>query len=186
MIRKTIRLALPLLALGLAAGSAWAQSVGGFRGEVLGALGESEKKILGLAEKTPQDKFGWRPAAGVRSTSEVFMHVAAGNYFLGGFAGLKAPEGLRDYEKTTDKAKVVAALKDSYAAVRKLVESTPDADLAAAVKLPWRETTKMGLFMTLALHSEEHLGQSIAYARSNGIVPPWSEAPPKPPAPAPK
>src|SRR5476651_1724946 len=66
----------------------------GFRAEALGQQAYGEKQILDLAEATPADKYGWRPGAGVRSISEVYMHIAGGNYLLMGFAGTKAPAGL--------------------------------------------------------------------------------------------
>jgi hypothetical protein len=106
-----------------------ATSASGLRADVTWQLNDLEKKLVSLAEAIPQDKYGWRPGPGVRSVSEVYMHVAGGNYFLTSFLGAKMPEGFsRDMEKTvTEKPKVIEALKKSFDHARKAVEATPDA-----------------------------------------------------------
>jgi uncharacterized damage-inducible protein DinB len=165
-----------------------APAVSGLRADVNWQLTDLEKKLVALAEATPQEKYGWRPAPGVRSVSEVYMHIAGGNYFLATFVGAKMPEGLsRDMEKTvTEKAKVVEALKKSFDHARKAVEATPDSDLDKKVKFFGQEPSERMMLIVLVSHGHEHLGQSIAYARMNGITPPWSAAetpPEKKPAP---
>lgn len=152
----------------------------GFRGEFLAQQDNVEKEILGLAEATPADKFGWRPAPGVRSVSEVFIHIAGGNYLLTGFAGIKPPAGLdmeaiQKMEKNvTEKAKVIDELKKSFAHLRAGIAPMPDADLDKSVKFFGRDFTVRGVLLIAANHEHEHLGQSIAYARMNGITPPWA------------
>lgn len=142
-----------------------------------------EKKIVSLAEAVPADKFAWRPAEGVRSVSEVYMHVVGANYMLPTMLGAKMPAGItRDMEKTvTDKAKVIENLKASFAHARKAVEGVPDADLEKKVKFFGMDKAEREVLMILATHAHEHLGQSIAYARMNGVAPPWSEGPPPAP-----
>ena len=155
-----------------------AAAVSGFRADVIGNMDYAAKELVSLAEAVPAEKYSWRPAPGVRSISEVYMHVAAGNYYLASIAGVKMPEAFdREMEKkVTDKAKVIEALKKSIAHARSAVESTPDPDLETKVKFIGRDLSKRAIFLILAGHIHEHLGQSIAYARSNGVVPPWSEA----------
>ena len=145
------------------------------------------KKLVELAEKMPADKYGWRPAAGVRSVSEVYMHVAAANYLLPSFLGAKVPEGFdRSMETTvTDKAKVVEWLKKSIENAKATAAGISAADLDKKVKAFGREMTQRRVLMIIQTHMHEHLGQSIAYARSNGVTPPWSEASEQP-APAKK
>ena len=115
---------------------------------------------------------------GVRSTGEVFAHVAGGNYFLPTFWGAKVPEGVkpREFEKAgSDKAKTVDTLKQSFAHVHQLIEAAPDSDLDRMVKIfGGQEASVRTVMLILASHAHEHLGQSIAYARMNGVVPPWS------------
>ena len=148
----------------------------GFRGEFLAQQAYVEKEILGLAEATPEGKYGWRPAPGVRSISEVYIHLAGGNYLLGGFAGIKPPAGLdKEMEKNvTEKAKVIDELKKSFAHLRAGIAATTDADLDKPVKFFGTDSTVRGVLLTVANHEHEHLGQTIAYARMNGIVPPWT------------
>ncbi|HEY3173778.1 MAG TPA: DinB family protein [Thermoanaerobaculia bacterium] len=167
-----------------------AATVSGLRADIIWQLTDVEKKLVALAEAMPQEKYGWRPGDGIRSVSEVYMHVAGGNYFLSTFLGAKMPEGLsRDMEKTvTEKAKVVDALKRSFDHTRKAVEATPDSDLDKKVKFFGQEPSERMMMIVLVSHAHEHLGQSIAYARTNGVAPPWSEGPPPTPEkkPAPK
>lgn len=169
-----------------AAAPAPAAPSSGFRADFLGQLDDVSKKILDLAEAVPADKYSWRPGKGVRSVSEVYMHVVVANYFLPSFMGVQPPAGIDRSTETgvTDKAKVVAMLRQSFDNVRSVVLKTPDADLDKKVKVfGGGEMSERALIMTMGNHMHEHLGQSIAYARSNGVTPPWSEAaqPPAPP-----
>jgi uncharacterized damage-inducible protein DinB len=176
---KRIASILVLAALVFTASAATAQApTKGFRAEFLAQQDGVEKEILGLAEATPAVIFAWRPAEGVRSVSEVYMHLVGANYMLPGFAGVKAPDGISPaMEKSvTEKAAVIAELKKSFAHLRSAIAATPDADLEKPVKFFGMDSTVRGLYLVVALHEHEHLGQSIAYARMNGIVPPWSAA----------
>ena len=148
----------------------------GFRAEFLGQHAYGEKQIIDLAEATPADKYGWRPGPGVRSISEVYIHIAGGNYLLLGFTGVKPPAGLdKDMEKNvTEKSKVIEELKKSFAHLRAGIAATSDADLDKPVKMFGRDTTVRGVMLAAVSHEFEHLGQSIAYARANGVVPPWT------------
>ena len=149
----------------------------GFRAEFLNQLDGVEKKLLDLAQATPEEKYTWRPGEGVRSVSEAYMHVAGANFFLTRMIGVEPPADVgRDLEKITDKAKVLELLKQSLEHVRQAALKTPDAEMDKPVKMFGRETTVRDVFLLLALHQHEHLGQAIAYARMNGIVPPWSAA----------
>ena len=148
------------------------------KAELIAQIEDAERKMIALAEATPQDKYTWRPAAGVRSISEVFVHVIAANYFVGGMTGVKRDTSVRlsrDMEATlTDKARIVDMLKQSFAFARRVVTETPDGELDATVSMFGRPATKRAVLVLLATHNHEHLGQQIAYVRMNGIVPPWS------------
>ncbi len=176
---KRIASALVVTVLAVTASAATAQApTKGFRADFLHQQAGVEKEILGLAEATPADKFSWRPAEGVRSVSEVYTHLAFANYLLTGFIGAKTPEGMSGaIEKSvTEKSAVIEALKKSFAHLRAAVDATPDAELEKPVKMFGQETTVGGVLLATANHEHEHLGQSIAYARMNGIVPPWTAA----------
>ena len=128
-----------------------------------------------FAEAIPQDKYSWRPGAGVRSVSEAFMHVAGGNYFLMTFAGVTAPAGMSEnMDAITDRAQVLDNLKRSFAHARAAIAAASDADLDKPTEMFGQKTTYRNVYLTEVSHAHEHLGQLIAYARMNGITPPWS------------
>lgn len=152
--------------------------VTGYRSEVLAEVIIQEDKFTRLAEAIPADKYTWRPASDVRSCAEVFLHVSAANYNLYKLVGTPPPAGVdvKALEKsTTDKAKVIATLKDSYAHARKAITAMPDADLEKSLDWFGGKNTERGVLLFIVRHGAEHLGQSIAYVRFVGIVPPWTE-----------
>jgi uncharacterized damage-inducible protein DinB len=184
--RRRFCLAARALLLAAPAATAAAQApdtaaLAGVRGEALQQIVDAERKFVALAEAMPAEKYSWRPAAGVRSVSEVYMHMVGANYLIPGMAGVKPAAGVtltRDMEtRVTDKAQVVDMLKKSFAYLRQGVREVPDDQLDAAVRLFGRPATKRGVLVAIATHAHEHLGQSIAYARINGVVPPWSRGP---------
>jgi uncharacterized damage-inducible protein DinB len=153
----------------------------GFIADLLAQLDRVKGQIVSLEGAVPQDKFGWRPAEGVRSISEVYLHIADGNYLLANAAGLKAPfdnKTLMDQKAregaTTDKAKIAEALNASFVWTKGAVAKLTNADLEKTVDFFGGKVTIRNVLLTLLSHTHEHLGQSIAYARSNGVVPPWS------------
>ncbi len=152
--------------------------VTGYRSEVLAEVIIQEDKFTRLAEAIPADKYTWRPAPDVRSFAEVFLHVSAANYNLYKLVGTPPPTGLdvKGLEKsTTDKTKVIATLKDSFAHARKAIAAMPDADLDKSLDWFGGKNTQRGILLFIVRHAAEHLGQSIAYARVVGIIPPWTE-----------
>ncbi len=152
--------------------------VTGYRSEVLSEVIVQEDKFTRLAEAIPADKYSWRPNADARSFAEVFLHVSAANYNLYKLVGTPPPSGIdiKSLEKsTTDKAKVIATLKDSYAHAKQAIKAMPDADLEKSMDWFGGKNTERGILLFIVRHAAEHLGQSIAYARFIGIVPPWTE-----------
>jgi len=150
----------------------------GPRLEFLDEVSYYEQRFLRLAEAIPAEKYNWRPSEGVRSTGEVFMHVAAANYGFARMLGTPVPAGVDPKTlpaSANDKAKVMQALKDSFAHFRGAILAVKDSDLDKEVKTPRGQTTIRGTFFQMSGHFGEHLGQAIAYARSVGIVPPWTE-----------
>jgi uncharacterized damage-inducible protein DinB len=148
----------------------------GMRALFLQQLADVEKKMTSLAAAMPADKYSWRPGEGVRSVSEVFIHVAVTNYFFPTMAGVKLPAGFdpKMEKNVTEKAKVQEVLKQSFAHARHAVEGLSDADMARPIKMFGQPATVEGMIFTMANHMHEHMGQAIAYARVNGVVPPWS------------
>ena len=152
--------------------------VTGYRSEVLAEVMVQEDKFTRLAEAIPADKFAWRPTPDVRSFAEVFLHVSAANYNLYKLVGTPPPTGLdiKGLEKsTTEKEKVIATLKDSFVHAKAAIKAMPDADLEKSMDWFGGKNTERGILLFIVRHAAEHLGQSIAYARLAGIVPPWTE-----------
>jgi uncharacterized damage-inducible protein DinB len=150
----------------------------GVRAEFLNELQIQEKKYLELAAAMPADKYTWRPGEGVRSVSEVYLHVAAANFNLPHVFGVAPPAGFQAKgfdTSTTDKAKVIEILKNSFAHMRQAVLNMPDSDVEKQLDWFGAKNTYRGVMLFIIRHMAEHLGQSIAYARMNGVVPPWSE-----------
>jgi uncharacterized damage-inducible protein DinB len=135
------------------------------------------QQLIALAEATPADKFGWRPAPGVRSTSEVYMHIVVANFYLLSVTGPKMPPDLKDdAERTvTSKAEVINWLKRSLDAVKQAHLAIRPQDLARKVEIEHRDATVDGMYLRIIIHANEHMGQLIAYARMTGVVPPWSK-----------
>lgn len=177
-------LAVAVLALGAFTGSALAhdEHSGHSHGstvkdEILMWIQDAESKLIELAEATPENKYAYRPGKGVRSTGEVFMHVATANYGLPSFAGVKPPEGFdfATFEKSkTKKADIVQTLRASFEHMGTALKGMSEEDLEKPAEFFGMKTTSRGAYLLLLSHCHEHLGQSIAYARSNGVVPPWT------------
>jgi len=157
----------------------------GYRSEVLAEVIIQEDKFTRLADAIPAEKYSWRPAPDVRSFAEIFLHVSAANYNVYKLVGTPPPAGLdiKTLEKsTTDKAKVIATLRDSFAHAKQAITSMPDADLDKSLDWFGGKNTERGILLFIVRHAAEHLGQSIAYARFISIVPPWTEDMQKKPA----
>jgi uncharacterized damage-inducible protein DinB len=151
----------------------------GARAEALRIIGDAGNKLTRLGEAIPAEKYAWRPAKDVRSVSEVLLHVAAGNYSITKRIGAEPPAGWnpQGFDKsTTDKAKVLEWVKKSFDHVKQAATKLTDADMEKTA--PWfgdRQATYREILFFLGAHDHEHLGQTIAYARMNGITPPWTE-----------
>ena len=152
-------------------------------GDLLKDLGELETKVLDLAKAMPDSALAWRPMPGVRSTGEVLQHIAADNYFMPALMEIAAPKetGITsDYQtaaawekRPMDRSALIAELQKSFAFLRASMTDASDAQLAKAYGR--RKTTGRALWVATVTHLHEHLGQLIAYARSNKVTPPWSK-----------
>lgn len=139
-------------------------------------------KFMALAEAMPEDDLAWRPMDGVRSVSEVYVHVAADNWYVPALMGWEAPpetgvtndvETFRSYqERDLGRDEMLAVLDASFDFfLGAMEESAGELDREVVLGSP---TTVGDIWIRAVVHLHEHLGQSIAYARSNDIVPPWS------------
>ena len=142
-----------------------------------GEWGHVSRQLVALADAIPAEKYAWRPAPGVRSTSEVLMHLALSNFFLLSVTGPKMPADMTsaDLEKTvTAKPEVLNWLQRSLDAVKSAHAGLKPAALKRPVQIEKRAATVDGMYLRIIVHANEHMGQLVAYARMNGIVPPWS------------
>jgi uncharacterized damage-inducible protein DinB len=166
--------------------AAHAQKRAGIMGDLTADVADVESKIVGLAKAVPEAAYGWRPMPGVRSVGEALTHVAADNYFMPAALGTAppAPTGISgtDYKtveayekKTRTRAEIVTEVEQSFAFLKKAMADTPDAKLDGTIKMFGRDTTLRGTWVATVTHLHEHLGQLIAYARSNKVTPPWSK-----------
>lgn len=148
----------------------------GYDGEWLHA----SRQLIALAEAMPERTFAWRPATGVRATSEVFMHIALTNFWLLSLTGKPLPAELKSAKANpetsiTQKTQVIDWLKRSLDAVKTAHAQVTPEELRRPVKVSNRNATVDGIYLRILVHANEHMGQLVAYARVNGIVPPWSE-----------
>ena len=164
----------------------------GFQSDVAADLARTGQKLVALAEAIPAEKYGWRPVEGVRSVSEVLMHVANANLLLPPGLGATPPADralpqdmpaamawMKEREATTTaKDDVVRELRQSidYAAGAVGTVATPA--LEESIDFLGFPASRRAYVLILLTHNHEHLGQAIAYARSLGVTPPWSEAAP--------
>jgi uncharacterized damage-inducible protein DinB len=163
-----------------------AQERVGVMGDLAKDVAEAKTKIVGLARAMPASAWDWRPGKGTRSTGEVVMHVAADNYFLPAAMGGAAPAetGIdgKEYKtaaafekRTMTRDQAIAELEKSFAFLEKSMADTPESKLGAPLEAFGQKMTYRALWISTATHLHEHLGQLIAYARSNDVVPPWSK-----------
>ena len=170
----------------VAAGAAVrADDAKGFRADLIGQVEYAQKQILDLESAIPEGKMTWRPNKEVRSISEVYSHIAFSNYLVLKFAGATLPEGINigsgadatKWEKaSTDKKVIREQLVKSFDFVKTSIGNMSDASLENMVDFFGQKMTVRSVLLGLLSHMHEHLGQSIAYARMEGVVPPWTAA----------
>ena len=163
-----------------------AQTPDSLMGDLSKDVADVESKISSLAKALPPAAFEWRPGKGVRSTGEVFAHIAADNYFLPAALGTPAPAetGItaKDYKtaeafekRSMTREQVITEVQKSFAFLKKSMAGVKDAQLGEPIEAFGQKMTKRSLWVSTVTHLHEHLGQLIAYARSNNVTPPWSK-----------
>ena len=163
------------------------------KNQALSDLRGLEQKFVDLANCVPVDKLSWRPSPESRSFAEVFLHIAAERYVILGLAGVPVPAGFEkmiqqksttDFEKSTpgDRARIAEELNKSWEFSGRTLNAMFSGDLTKPLPKPGRQTNIGDLVYLLVADQHEHLGQAVAYARANGIVPPWTAHAQTPPA----
>ena len=177
---KPIRSLLFLAGVSLALGAHAADQPfeAAFRTSLLKSFNEASGKILALAEAVPEEKYAWRPMEGVSSVREVLVHVAETNFTLGARLGGKPQAGVDRKavgESMKTKAAALAVTKRSMDYIREILGTVPAAELLPEVNVFGSKAPKLRVALLPVDHAHEHLGQLIAYARMNRVVPPWSK-----------
>ena len=147
------------------------------RDEMLSHFQRSSYKISELARVMPADKFSWAPGEGVMQVGEVYMHIARYNFmYLDENLGIAPPNGFdyADIESIRDKEKVREIYEMSVRHVNEQVGALTEAKLDGETELYGRTVQGWAVLLQLVSHMNEHVGQSVSYARMNGVVPPWS------------
>jgi uncharacterized damage-inducible protein DinB len=162
-----------------------AQEAKGFRSDMIGQVMYAQKEILELENAIPDKKMTWRPNKEVRSISEVYSHLAFGNYLFAKSVGIALPAGVEisspgdetKWEKaSTDKKVIHEQLVKSFDFIRGAINNMSDASLDNMVEFFGQKMSVRAVLMANLAHMNQHLGQSIAYARMIGVVPPWTAA----------
>jgi uncharacterized damage-inducible protein DinB len=185
-MRSSLRTVLPAVAILAAAPfAAHAQQASSVASDLRADIEQVEQKMLGLAKAIPEEKYAWRPGQGVRSIGEVLLHVVADNYLIPAAIGFPADPstGIKgdDYKtalafekRAMNKAATIAELEKSFAHLKKALADTPADRLSKPVSMFGMNLSTQQAWILTTTHVHEHLGQMIAYARSNGVAPPWS------------
>lgn len=175
-LRTVLALAGILLAFNVSAADSPFEAA--FRTSLLKSLDEPSGKIISLAEAIPEASYGWRPMEGVASVLDVLVHLTETNLSLGARLGGTPPAGLdRKTVKSAmkTKAEALAVTKQGIQFVREVLSTMAASDLIPEVNVFGSKAPKLRVALLPADHAHEHLGQLIAYARMNRIVPPWSK-----------
>lgn len=147
------------------------------KAQALVDLERIEQKFVDLAKALPEEKMVWRPSADSRSFAEVFLHVAGERYGILALMGTQPPSGFnaRTFEKSTnDKSRIIAELTRSWEFTQKAINDMSNADFAKLLPKLGPQANEGDVVYILVSDAHEHLGQAVAYARENGIVPPWT------------
>ncbi len=141
-------------------------------------LAFNQGQVVQLAEAFSEEQYKWRPMEGVNSVGEALMHIAGGNYFLASKMGFAPPEDvdMMNLGKVTGKENIIAALKKSNEFVLDKIGMVEASSFGDEVDFGFGKFNRLSGLLIMMEHNGEHKGQLIAYARSNGVVPPWSAA----------
>lgn len=141
--------------------------------EFIGQMDFVKGRLIQLAEAMPDNKYSWSPADGVRSVGEVFIHDAEANYYLISVMN-GSKHDMKEEKHESDKKHALEMLAKSIEAVKEAAGKLKENDLNKEVEAFGMKFSLRNFMITILNHNHEHLGQAIAYARMNGVVPPWS------------
>ena len=141
--------------------------------EFLGQIDFVKGRLMQLAEAMPEDKYSWTPGEGVRSVGEVYVHAAEANYYM--LSLIKGEKfDMISAESKSDKKTALSLMEKSFDNLKESAAQFTDEDLNKEIEAFGMKFSVRNFMVTIIAHLHEHLGQSIAYARMNGVTPPWS------------
>jgi uncharacterized damage-inducible protein DinB len=151
--------------------------------DILFSLASVEREVMQLANAVPEEKYNWRPGPGVRTFQQVFLHIAYGNHLILNIAQGVEPDDVKKIieengtieARPISKEKTIASLTETFAEIHAYLDQVRAQSLTLDMNFFGQKTTRRGILVWLDTHMGEHLGQAIAYARTNGITPPWSK-----------
>ena len=151
--------------------------------DVLFSLASVESEVMQLAQAVPEEKYSWRPGPGVRTFQQVFLHIAYGNHLILTIAQGAEPDDIKKIDRRQrqdrtgpiNKEKTLKALTETFGEIHAYLDDVRAHALTRDMEFFGQKTTRRGILIWLDTHMGEHLGQAIAYARMNGITPPWSK-----------
>ena len=143
--------------------------------EFLGQIDFVKGRLMQLAEAMPEETYGWRPGEGVRSVGEVYVHVAQSNYYMLSLVKGEKPD-MSEGEIESDKKNAIAMMEKAFSVIKESAAQFTGEDLNKEIEAFGMKFSVRNFMVTMIAHLHEHLGQSIAYARMNGVTPPWSKS----------
>ncbi|NNM16946.1 MAG: DinB family protein [Croceitalea sp.] len=148
------------------------------QGTIKAVLAQNQGQVIQLAEAFSEEQYNWRPMEGVNSVGEALTHVAAANYYLAMKMGFPPPEDvdMMNMSEITGKENIIATVKKSNEFVLEKITMVESGKFAEEVDFGFAKMNMLGGLLAMMEHNGEHKGQLIAYARTNGVVPPWSAA----------
>jgi len=141
--------------------------------EFLGQIDFVKSRLMQLAEAMPEDKYSWTPGEGVRSVGEVYVHAAESNYYMLSLVKGEKPD-MSQSESEADKKTALAMMEKAFSVIKESAAQFTEEDLNKEIEAFGMKFSVRNFMVTMIAHLHEHLGQSIAYARMNGVTPPWS------------
>jgi uncharacterized damage-inducible protein DinB len=141
--------------------------------EFMGQIDFVKGRLMQLAEAMPEESYGWTPGEGVRSVGEAYVHVAQSNYYMLSLVKGEKPD-MSQGSSETDKKTALAMMEKSFSVIKESAAQFTEEDLNKEIEAFGMKFSVRNFMVTMIAHLHEHLGQSIAYARMNGVTPPWS------------
>lgn len=144
---------------------------------IVGSFATAADKIVQLAAAIPADRYDWAPMDGVATVGGILIHITGANYYIANALGTPVPAGVdpRNLGQGASKEELIALYEASVRHAQRAILAVSAEAMQEEIDVFGSKAPRAQLVMILADHTHEHLGQLIAYARSNHVTPPWSQ-----------